>query len=39
MYSTFIAMVSHGEQLNEVQFRGNLKITKTNNITSITQEA
>ncbi len=35
----FIAMVSHGEQLNEVQFRGNLKITKTNNITSITQEA
>ena len=34
----FIAMVSHGEQLSEVNFRGTIKATKTNNVTVISQE-
>jgi DNA repair exonuclease SbcCD ATPase subunit len=35
----FIAMVSHGEQLSEIKFRGNVLVTKTDNVTRVAQGA
>lgn len=34
----FIAMVSHGEQLAEIKFRGTITATKTDNVTVVKQE-
>lgn len=36
--SKFIALVSHGEQLNEIEFTGNITAVKTNGLTKIIQE-
>lgn len=36
--SKFIALVSHGEQLNEIEFTGNITAVKTNGLTEIIQE-
>lgn len=35
----FIAMVSHGAQLNEIDFTGEIVVSKTNNITKVEQNA
>lgn len=33
----FIGMVSHGQQLSQIEFSGELHVVKTNNITTVTQ--